>query len=409
MSTPQQTVLSKGSPKKSGFTTLELLVATGLLGLVLSLVMQFFVTASSTTRTITNQAALQNELRTAAEIIGDEVQRAYYVFPPCGTYTGTATPPVFASCTSFTTPTVASILNLNVTWSKFNIVSSGTRFQKPSGGYVWSVGSSTDPILAMISPPKNPAITCSNATGTSKDGCFRFVAFFPVKRSGVTASTSAAPRDFVNEDTENKNGWVLMEYRKNLDYNVAFNSPYTSLTVPGLGSLTSSGTSTDNFGKLTMTGFSTLSIPPINWLDAGCFSVDNNNSDCTLISNSTTTRLNDPSYDPAPSIQQTEGSLPRIQNLSNNTSINLATFSARMQAVVRALELDSTPGTPRVLVDYIEPNTGFSVDFAQAGSVDQRGVTEVRLKLQGGIRQNGKVIVFPSQPVEIYATPRNIQ
>jgi type II secretory pathway pseudopilin PulG len=409
MSTLQQTVLFKGSSKKSGFTTLELLVATGLLGLVLSLVMQFFVTASSTTRTITNQAALQDELRTAAEIIGDEVQRAYYVFPPCGTYTGTVTPPVFTSCTSFTTPTVASMLNLNVTWSQFNIVTSGTRFKKPSGGYVWSVGSTTDPILAMISPPKNPAITCSNAVNTSRDGCFRFVAFFPVKRSGVTSSTTAAPRDFVNDDTENKDGWVLMEYRKNLDYNVAFNSPYTSLVVPGLGSLTSSGTTTDNFGKLTMTGFPTLSIPPINWLDAGCFSVDNNNSDCSLISNSTTTRLRDPSYDPAPSIQQTEGSLPRIQNLSNNTPIDLATFSARMQAVVNALELDSAPGTPRVLVDYIEPNAGFSIDFTQAGSVDQRGVTEVRLKLQGGIRQNGKVTVFPSQPVEVYATPRNIQ
>jgi hypothetical protein len=37
-----------------------------------------------------------------------------------------------------------------------------------------------------------------------------------------------------------------------------------------------------------------------------------------------------------------------------------------------------------------------------------RGVTEVRLRLQGGIRRGNKEYTFPGQPIEIFTTPRNI-
>ena len=389
-----------------GFTIFEMLISMALLGVVLTLVFNYFASASAATATIINQTELQDELRTAAEIIGDEVQRAYYIFPPCGTYPGDGTAVTFAACDSFANPTADSLKKLNVTWGSFKIVSTGTRFKKPSGDYQWAVGSTTDPILAMISPPKNTSITCNSAANADKSGCFTFVAYFPVKRSGVTAPSASDSRDFVNADSDNDGGWVLMEYRKNLDYNMPFNSPYTDLIIKGLGTLKGSG-DTKNNGKLSvnLAGSPIVSVPSINWGDVGCFSTDGNNSDCTLGSDGT--RLSEPTYDPIAALQGVEGSIPAITNGTTSDGV-ISAYAARMQVIVKALETDSTPGSPKILVDYIEPGTGFALDFSRAGAVDQRGVTEVRLSLQGGIRRGSKLTKFPGQPIEIYATPRNI-
>jgi prepilin-type N-terminal cleavage/methylation domain-containing protein len=388
-----------------GFTVFEMLISMALLGIVLTLVFNYFASANTATSTIVNQAELQDELRTAAEIIGDEVQRAYYVFPPCGTYPGDGSAVTFGACDSFANGTTASLKKLNVTWGGFKIVSSGTRFQKPSGDYQWAVGSSSDPILAMISPPRDTTITCTNATGADKSGCFAFIAYFPVKRSGVTSASVNEPLDFVNDDPDNKDGWVLMEYRRNFDYNIPFDSGYTDLVIKGLGTLKGSGSTTNNIGKLNIAGFPTVGVPAINWQDVGCYSTDGNNSDCTL--DSSNIRLKEPSFDSNPTSQIVEGSLPAIQNGTQADTV-ISAYSARMQATVNWLETSTPKGSAKVLVDYIEPGTGFSLDFARAGAVDQRGVTEVRLSLQGGIRRGGKVTKFPSQPVEVYATPRNI-
>ena len=397
----------------AGFTILEMLIAMGILAVVMTLVMNYFLSAGNTTRSITNQAELQDELRTAAEIIGDEVQRANYIFPPCGTYPGDGTAISFAACNSFGTATAVSLKKLNVTWGEFKITSSDGRFAKPSGGSTWKVGSGSDPILAMISPPRNTTINCKPATTTvggvttsnDQTGCYAFVAYYPVKREKVTSAYSNDPQDYVNPDNENNNGWVLMEYRKYLDTNLVFPAPFADLAITGLGTLKSSGVTTNKVGTLQIPGFPSVNVPPIYWQDAGCFSSDGNNSDCTL--GTSGVRLNDPTIDPNPSLQNAEGSLPALQQGTVSDTI-ISAFAARIQATTSAIVAGIDSSAPRILVDYIQPTTGFAIDFSNSGAVDQRGATEVRITLQGGIKQGGKVTNFPGQPVEVYATPRNI-
>jgi type II secretory pathway pseudopilin PulG len=394
------------NPKRSsGFTILETLISIALLGVVLTLVFNYFMSANTATSTIVNQNALQSELRTAAEIIGDEVQRAYYVFPPCGTYPGDGTAITFAACNSFVTATATSIKKLNVTWGGFKIISSGTRFQTPSGGYEWTVGSASDPILAMISPPRNATIRCTATVTNDQSGCFSFTAYYPVKRSGVTGSAAGDATDYLNDDLSNDNGWVLMEYRQYLDENIVFDSTYTDLAITGLGTLKGSSSTTNHLGTLTIPGLPNVNVAAVNWLDVGCFAVDANNSDCATGSNGL--KLKEPSYDPNPNLQNIEGSLPAITNATTEDT-TISAFAARMQATVRRLELSTRKGTPKILVDYIEPTTGFALDFVRPGAVDQRGVPEVHLTLQGGIRRGSKLTKFPSAPIEVYATPRNI-
>jgi prepilin-type N-terminal cleavage/methylation domain-containing protein len=402
-------ITTKPNPPRSiGFTIIEMLISLALLGIILSLVFQYFSSANAATESNINQSDLQDELRVASEIISDEVQRALYVFPPCGTYSGdVAVAPTTAACDSFANPTAVSLTKLNVTWGSF-LISKSKRFLRPNGvlgsttnaDYRRVIGDTTAPVLAMIVPPRDTTASCG-APGTEKTGCYAFVAYFVVKRSTVTAADSATPRDFLNPDPSNDDRWVVMEYRKNFDANMIFNTGYLTKTIKGLGSLASSGTATDSSGKLTITGslISEVSVPSINWVDAGC------TTDCTV--SMAGTKLNQPSTDPNPVFQAVEGSIPAIQKTTGDPPV-LAAFAARMTEIVRWLEDDANPGTPKILVDYIQPNTGFAVDFARSGAVDLRGATEVRLRLQGSIRRGSKEYVFPGQPIEVFATPRNI-
>jgi hypothetical protein len=58
------------------------------------------------------------------------------------------------------------------------------------------------------------------------------------------------------------------------------------------------------------------------------------------------------------------------------------------------------------LVDNIQPR-GFRTYFPQT-SIDERGVTEVRIQLQAGIASGTEVTLFPKTPLEIFASPRNL-
>jgi hypothetical protein len=74
--------------------------------------------------------------------------------------------------------------------------------------------------------------------------------------------------------------------------------------------------------------------------------------------------------------------------------------------------LGSTPtsdevGSGKVVLENIRPNEGFQIDYP-LGSIDERGVTEVRLRLQAMVTQRGKQVAVPSQPLEFFASPRNI-
>jgi hypothetical protein len=59
------------------------------------------------------------------------------------------------------------------------------------------------------------------------------------------------------------------------------------------------------------------------------------------------------------------------------------------------------------LVENIRPVTGFAIEFTNNG-MDERGATEVRLRLQGELNRGGDPVRFPAQPLEFFATPRNI-
>jgi prepilin-type N-terminal cleavage/methylation domain-containing protein len=153
---------------QKGFTLIEVLVSLGIFGVITVLVLSLQANSSQTTRLIVSQSKVQEELRFAAAIIADEVQRAIYVFPPCGIYSS-GQPSTAATCdvsTPFPSDYVSS--KMNVRFSQFVLGgNSGDFTRKPgvaagsSGASTWEVGKATAPILAMITAPKGGLGSCA--------------------------------------------------------------------------------------------------------------------------------------------------------------------------------------------------------------------------------------------------------
>jgi prepilin-type N-terminal cleavage/methylation domain-containing protein len=377
--------------KNAGFTLIELLISAGLLGAILLFSSQYFAQTNQLSRIITSQATLQEELRNAGNIITDEIQRAVYVFTPCGIYSS-ATQPIPTlkpGCTGFaTTPTTATLSLLNVSWSSFTLAASGERTKRPDNGtYVWEVGATPDaPILAMIVAPYRPNQPCEASSTTTNDGgCYQFVAYYPVKRQQITrgfSTNSATAGDLLDKNDSESQQWVIMEYRKRLTENLDYTSSlFTSFGIPGVGTMAA--------GVLT-TGLILGPVPRINWRSVGCTGT------CVIPA---------PDPDPNPSNQQTGNSLPTVAK-GTTKAADLVQFSARMAATVRWI--NSAPrGDSSLLVENIRPVTGFAIEFTNNG-MDERGATEVRLRLQGELNRGGDPVRFPAQPLEFFATPRNI-
>lgn len=180
---------------QSGLTLVELLVGMALMGIVLTALVSYFSQSSHVAGESSSRAELQQELLNIQQLIAGRLKEAWYVYPAGQTLQ------LGASATS--------TANLR---------------RNPRTGYTnWLTG--TDPVLAVIVPPR-AAGTCPTAAPSSGSGaefCYRFFAYYPVKRSvwlfgttttsgGVTTESASNP----GKDPSNDATWVLAEYRKTL-------------------------------------------------------------------------------------------------------------------------------------------------------------------------------------------------
>ncbi|WP_278913540.1 prepilin-type N-terminal cleavage/methylation domain-containing protein [Deinococcus wulumuqiensis] len=179
-----------------GLTLVELLVALALMGIVLTALVNYFSQGSRVATESGSRAELQQEILNAQQLIAGRLKEAWYVYPAGQTLQ------LGASATS-----TASL--------RRNPIPNTAR----TGTANWLTGS--DPVLAMILPPR-AAGTCPTTApsgGGSADLCYRFFAYYPVKRSvwvSGTGGTSAPSASNPGDEPANDNVWVLAEYRKTL-------------------------------------------------------------------------------------------------------------------------------------------------------------------------------------------------
>jgi type II secretory pathway pseudopilin PulG len=384
-----------------GFTILELLVSMGLLGIFLAVIGQYFVSSSTITSNIATETMRQQELRIAGAIINDTVQRAIYVFPPCGAYTSTketanSTVPNPIMPTNSTCGAVTGAIEsaVQVTWSQFKLGDSDKTVTGPHNSTIWQVGKANAPILAMITAPRKPTLEC--AIATKAQSCYQFIAYYAVPRKQLTIGQTT-PSGTLNtstslenlpDDSRAQNTWVIMEYRKD----------FVSSTLAK--SVSVNGTS--------------ISIDVVPWGRVGC-------------QNNTTLPCADyPETDPYTSDTR---ALPSIKK-GETTLTKINAFSARIKTTVDQLIDTTTPancasgsncnGQADILIDGIAPydsstgKSGFMIDFPVKttaspntfNSIDERGVTEVRVRLASGLMSRGVTPAFTS--VEFFTSPRNI-
>ena len=366
----------------SGFTLFEIIIAMAIFSILSLGIFQFIGNTQQVSETISLSTTTQEDLRDAAAIMSDEIQRAYYIFPPCGVYSSVGVGSAAKQACGTVFPTTGYVLGqLNVNYSKFTLAASGTTTLRPDSttSRTWEVGNSDDaPILALIVAPRNPELSCTVSTDREK-ACYYFVAYYPVLRSNVskTSSTDTTHPEWLDYSPSNKDQWVLMEYREQINDSLlagSYPSYLTNITVPGYG---------------------TVSFPGIAWDYVGCV------SGVTCASGSAIP-LTPPSADPKSAVQAQEGNIPALYKGTSDSGA-LARFTARMN-------LTSTKiggGSGNILAGNIEPKTGFKIDYANS-PIDERGVTEVRIRLQMGVYQGSRKTLYPATPLEIYATPRNL-
>lgn len=358
-----------------GFTIIEVLISLLILALIMVGAGQLLSNSSTITRTINAQTSVQEELRAAAAIMNDEIQRAYYVFPP--------------NLSLIKTNVAGSDVTVN--WSQFNLGTSNlkTGIHESTTFTVNTGGSASNPqILAMITAPRDPNVPCLNlktATPASTDvndkGCYQFVAYYGVLRPKVTrglVGNSTTSSELLNQDSSNSGRMVLMEFRMNLTGLIA-------------------------------------SSPSTNWGEVGCQARGTSGYPGTACTTSPTTA------DPYPVAQGLTTSIPALScyaycNTSVLTSLPLLAdaqrFATRMQKTVDWINLKAPNVPATILVDNIDEsqgsgNQGFFVSMP-VETFDARGVFQVRLRLKGKITDNGTTTTFPSDPISVYASPRNI-
>ena len=211
---------------QAGFTLLELLIGMALLGLVLTVLLNIFTQGTQVSTQSSSRAEMQQEMLNAQQLIAGKLKEAWYIYPPGLTINMTGTPLT----------------------------------QRPAGGNNWVVG--TDPVLAMVLPPRTTALSCATTpTSTSgPDGCYRFLAYYPVKRSVWVTGTGTGSWRNPGADATNGETWILAEYRGTIAPGAGGSVPTTPPTVP---TGNSANILSDYIAPTTATtGFTTTS--PIN-------------------------------------------------------------------------------------------------------------------------------------------------
>jgi hypothetical protein len=431
-----------------GFTVLELMVSIGLLSLVLLAVMQYMLGGLRVTKIVADQTTLQTDLRITGAMIADEIQRAIYVFPPCGEYgarkasdntVNVVTPVIDTTCDAVSSADGDDETKVRVSFSRINLgqpTSKGTTLYNEGGTatnkYRWQVGTSalaagnanhSYPILMMIVAPRDSKVQCRIASGggttVQRDGCYQFVAYYPVPRkymtreyapgsdatkpplvnmqneSGVaeTDGSNPIPAQQLEPNASNQNQWVLMEYRRNLD---------TNINAYGSAIVASNDLPTKVIAQALGVGGANIdfNVPRINWASVGCGQANN------AFSQTCPTGYTAPNPDASPENQATPNSIPAIRRGTQDRD-TIVNFRMRISGTHDWLETNWTPGSGKILLDDLRPDQGFQVEFPD-NSIDERGVNEVRVKLQMELDPGLKAVRIPAEPLEFFAVPRNI-
>lgn len=185
--------------QRNGFTILEVLLSLLILGIIsLAFIRIFSVTLDATNR-INSRNSLLHEAQIAVQVIASRVKLAWYVFPD-----GT----------------------------RIRINGGATTRNHLAKSNTWVVG--TDPILALVLPPKMPGKTelCNPANpGFDSGYCFRFFAYYAIRRSDYLAAISSTSSEALFPDNYNDDTWVIMEFRRRL---VGITNP-SAITPPNGG------------------------------------------------------------------------------------------------------------------------------------------------------------------------------
>jgi|GEM_PF-2425332 len=177
--------------RPQGFTLVELLVVMALMGIFLGMMAAALNQSSRYTRNVTSRSEMNDELRTAGQMMADQITRALYIYPPGSQIK----------------------LNASDTWS----------VQDSGGDTTWVVGDEADPIIAFIQAPDvrdTAANSCSNSNGTiivNPTYCMTFVAYYPLVRSMVTDPSRVIT--YGPSDAKNSTARMIFEYRKVLLFN----------------------------------------------------------------------------------------------------------------------------------------------------------------------------------------------
>lgn len=357
-----------------GFTLVEVLVSLTIFSVVMISALGLQQNSTKISTILVSTSTMTEDLRNAAAIITDEVQRALYVFPPCGVKSGSTFTPQICSTTAFPTWYSSNPSDVNYTFSSFTLGASGSTRERPdNASTTWQVGLASAPMLAMIVGPRRPGTGSCNVAADKAANCYQFVAYYPVKRSAVTNTTSTSTEKF-DLDPANNNQWVLMEYRENLDEVIASRV----LTVSG----------------------QTITAPEVRWDQVGC--------ELSLPCAYGRTPTPDPGLDIT--TQKLPTALPALPRTGAD-SLVAASFVSRMfdtRAVINGTSGTGGAISGNILMDGILPTTGFQIEYP-AASLDTRGATEVRLRIQAQTFRAGTEFRVPlNAPIEVYASPRNL-
>lgn len=175
--------------RQAGFTLIEVLIAVGIMALVGLMAAALLRLGAVTGAASTARSSLLQEAQIAQQLISGRLSEALWVYQntPAG---------------------AASISLANSGPTTLNNVGASSSVQ-------WRVN--TDPFVALILPPKGPGANCTTVNdGVNSEGCYRFFAYYAVRRTPLASDTTLADSSRPKVDAANPDGWVLMEYRANL-------------------------------------------------------------------------------------------------------------------------------------------------------------------------------------------------